>query len=202
MRLVCPACGAVASAEAWANDATAREFQDVAMKMPGPVQHLVLPYLGLFRSGKGGLSWSRALRILRDLRDLVEPGSVHWEGAETRPAPAHLWAQALDAVLARRPKALTNHNYLRHTAWEMAGGLAADAESGIERRRRAKSPGSGEAASVEDLLARSLPGATAKRARRIRSRRPPTTGLGRPPSPATSARSSSFRGFAGSRKTT
>jgi hypothetical protein len=34
----------------------------------------------------------------------------------------------MQATIDRRPAHLANHNYLRHTAWEMSAGLAAEAE--------------------------------------------------------------------------
>lgn len=145
MRLTCPCCGAQVSAEAWQNDVTVRQFLAALEKLPGRVRDLALPYLGLFRRAGGregsacgsrGLAWPRALRLLLDLAALVDPGTVHWEGGEERPAPPYLWADALDAVLARRPKALENHNYLRRVAWEMAERLAGQAERAREDARR------------------------------------------------------------------
>jgi len=135
MRLICPSCGAIASAEAWENDAAARQALDVVVRLPGVVQSRVLPYLGLFRQGARGLTWSRALKLLQQLRHLVDAGTVRWEGGELRPCPPTVWAAALDAVLARRPKGLKNHNYLRHVAWEMAAGQAAHEEREVERQR-------------------------------------------------------------------
>lgn len=148
MRLICPSCGAIASAEAWENDAAARQALDVVTRLPGVVQSRVLPYLGLFRQGGRGLTWTRALRLLQQLQDMVESGTVRWEGGELRPCPPTVWAAALDAVLARRPKGLKNHNYLRHVAWEMAAGQAAREERAAERHRlgRAHVPESTEGA--------------------------------------------------------
>lgn len=55
-----------------------------------------------------------------------------------RPCPPHVWAQAINAVLVRRPTELDNHNYLRHTAWSMAKDLAAASEREAERRKTAR----------------------------------------------------------------
>jgi hypothetical protein len=128
MILTCPSCGAAASLEAWANDRDWRELIALIPTIPATLQTRAISYLGLFRTGKRALKPGKALKILTGLRDLVVSGSVHWDGGETRPAPAGLWEQALDAVIERRPNALTNHNYLVHTAWEMAAGLAAESE--------------------------------------------------------------------------
>ncbi|MCE5335238.1 MAG: hypothetical protein LLG06_11705 [Desulfobacteraceae bacterium] len=101
---------------------------DALLRLPAAVQPLALQYIALFRPAKSGLSWQRALKILTGLLDLVLPGQVQWDGCESRPAPPQLWAQAMQATIDRRPEHLTNHNYLRRTAWEMAASLAAEAE--------------------------------------------------------------------------
>ncbi|MDY0019846.1 MAG: hypothetical protein RBT47_07585 [Anaerolineae bacterium] len=159
MKLICPICGGIASAEAWENDPAARSCLELAVKLPAIVQPYVLQYLGLFRkSARQGLAWSRALRIMRGLVDLVDAGSVQWEGGETRPASPPVWAAALQATLKRGPKGLDNHNYLRRTCWEMAAGEAAKAERAVEEGRRQNTEDRGqkaedrlEPASEEDL---------------------------------------------------
>jgi hypothetical protein len=139
MRLICPSCGAVASGEAWQNDAIARSFFELAMKLPSPVQIRTLPYLGLFRQGGKALPWRRALTLAKSLRDMTEQETVHWQGGETRPATAETWGRAMEATIASGPKGLRNHNYLRHVAWEMAAELAAKSEEAREAQRRKRS---------------------------------------------------------------
>lgn len=140
MRLVCPSCGAVASAEAWQNDSAIRYTFEALVKLPSPVLNQSLSYLGLFRQGTKALPWRRALTIVRGLKDLVETGTVHWQGGETRPCNAEIWGKAIEATLSSGPKGLKNHNYLRHVAWELAAELAAkmeaDRESARQRRRK------------------------------------------------------------------
>jgi hypothetical protein len=135
MILVCPCCGASASIEAWANDRDWRDLMTLLPAIPAQLQAKAISYLGLWRSGKRALKPAKAAKILTDLIDLVAAGTIHWDGGETRPAPIELWAKALDAVLERRPQALTSHNYLKHTAWEMAAGLAATLEREMEKKR-------------------------------------------------------------------
>jgi len=134
MILTCPSCGASASLEAWANDREWRDLIALLPKIPAQLQGRAISYLGLFRSGSSAakrraLKPAKAFKVLTGLLDLVNAGTVHWEQGETRPAPVDLWAEALDAVIERRPGALTNHNYLKHTAWDMAAGLVAEAEA-------------------------------------------------------------------------
>lgn len=136
MRLVCPSCGATASAEAWTNDTAIRYTFESLVALPSPVLRQALSYLGLFRQGTKALPWRRALAIARSLRDLVDEGTVHWQGGETRPCPADIWARAMEATLASGPKGLKNHNYLRHVAWELAAETAAAAERARETERQ------------------------------------------------------------------
>jgi len=136
MRLVCPSCGAIASAEAWSNDPVIRNCFDAVLSLPSPVQIRTLPYLGLFRQGNRALPWRRALTLIRSLRDLTSQETVHWQGGETRPITPELWGRAMEATIASNPRGLKNHNYLRHVAWEMAAELAARAEEEREAARR------------------------------------------------------------------
>ena len=155
MIMTCPCCGASASLESWINDKEWRELVALIPKVPAPIQARAIIYAGLFRSGKRALKPAKAAKILGGLVEMVATGTVHWDGGETRPAPVELWGRALDAVIERRPQALTNHNYLKHTAWEMAAGLAAEAERATEKRRlhRAVNEPDGEPASEEERAA-------------------------------------------------
>jgi hypothetical protein len=139
MRLICPSCGAIASADAWQNDAIIRNFIEMAFKLPGSVQIRTLPYLGLFRQGTKALPWRRALTLAKSLRDLTEQETVHWQVGPTRPVTPEIWGRAMEATIASNPKGLKNHNYLRHVAWELAAELAAKAETDREASRKRRS---------------------------------------------------------------
>jgi len=136
MRLVCPSCGAIASQEAWQNDALCRNFQEVLLKLSAPVQIRTLHYLGLFRQGGKALPWRRALTLAKSLRDLTEQETVHWQGGETRPVTPEIWGKAMEATLASGPKGLKNHNYMRKCAWDLAAELAAKTETDRETARK------------------------------------------------------------------
>jgi hypothetical protein len=135
MILVCPGCGTTASAVVWQRDVFARQTQPLLLKVPCALQPYILEYLTLFRKDGNPLQWRRAMKLLTVFLDLVGSGRVSWEHSEQRPAPPELWAQAVDAVLDRSPRGLTNHNYLRHTAFDMAAGLAGRAERAAEAAR-------------------------------------------------------------------
>lgn len=136
MKLVCPSCGATASAEAWVNDAAIRYTIEALIGLPTPVRLQALAYLGLFRQGTKALPWRRALNIVTSLKDIVAESTVHWQGGETRPINAEIWGKAIEATLASGPKGLKNHNYLRKCAWEMAAELAAQTEKKREEQKR------------------------------------------------------------------
>ena len=136
MRLVCPSCGATASAEAWTNDTAIRYTFEALVQLPLPVLRQSLSYLGLFRQGTKALPWRRALTVAKSLKELVETGTVHWQGGETRPCNPEIWGKAMEGTLASGPKGLKNHNYLRHVAWEMSAELAAKTENDREAARQ------------------------------------------------------------------
>lgn len=140
MRLVCPSCGATASAEAWNNDAAIRYTIGALLQLPTPVRLQALAYLGLFRQGIKALPWRRALTIATSLKDLVQEDTVHWQGGETRPVNAEIWGKAIEATLASGPKGLKNHNYMRKCAWDLAADLAAKTEKDRETARQNRRP--------------------------------------------------------------
>jgi len=136
--MVCPACGAVASAEAWRNDAIQREIQALSIQLPKPVQEFLVHYLALFRPPGRALSWPRVRRVVAELAALVHEGKVTWERRPPRRCPPEIWARAMAEMIERKGgfKAhFTNHNYLRKIAYDLADRADAEAEA---RRRRAE----------------------------------------------------------------
>lgn len=135
MRLICPACGAQASLEAWADDAGAREVLAAVCALPGPVVAYVPAYLALFRPlGSGrALSWKRAKKIVAELAKLTAGGHVQRGGRVARPCPPTVWAQALEKItqFAPRQLPLTSHGYLT----EIAYGMADEADRAAETAR-------------------------------------------------------------------
>lgn len=133
MRLICPSCGALHSAEAWTADGQARQCLKVVAELPEAVSRRVLPYLALFRPAARGLKWSKALRLLDELRRLVAEPCIQWEQKPARPNDARAWAAAIDQVVEQPPKRLplASHGYLRAIAYERADEL----DRAAERRR-------------------------------------------------------------------
>ncbi len=117
MRLICPSCGAIHSAESLANDAEARQCLLIVAELPVDIARRALPYLALFRpsGGKRGLIWSKALRLLHELQQMVVDSYIQWDRQPARPNSAQAWAQALERLLQRPPSRLplTSHGYLK-----------------------------------------------------------------------------------------
>jgi len=131
VKLVCPSCGAIHSAEAWKNDADIRRALMVLGELPLSVSSRTMLYLALFRPHSGrGLMWAKACRLLVELNSLVSADRIGWERLPARPNSAVAWSRAMETVVERPPKRLplTSHGYLRRIAYEIADEMDKDAE--------------------------------------------------------------------------
>lgn len=137
MRLICPSCGAIHSAEAWVNDAEARQCLLLVAVLPSEVGKRALAYLALFRPHATGraLAWSKALRLLTELKQLVSEDFIQWDRDPARPNSHGAWAGALEQIVQRPPKQLplTSHGYLRKIAYDIAD--QKDKEREVRRNR-------------------------------------------------------------------
>ena len=136
MYLVCPCCSARIPLDAAVSDEAARTALARALAH-GPLGRRVVGYLGLFRTPKGALQWGRVARLLDELLDAVEAGTVRRRGRDWA-APVELWRAGLEVVLARRDEGrldlpLRDHAYL----YEVVTGLSDKAEATVEREREA-----------------------------------------------------------------
>lgn len=154
MKLVCPACGAEASVDAWEADAEARAALEVAAGLPRPVARWILPYLALFRPGRGApacapksgrtrrsaptLTWKTTRKLLEDLKALVEAEWISWKQNVPRPNKIEAWARAMDKVVGHPPGdlPLKSHGYLRSIAYGIADQMDAESERVLEEKRR------------------------------------------------------------------
>lgn len=136
MILTCPCCGCRASAEAWENDADQRQFMELLASLPRPVSTRLLRYCGLFR-GKGAnraMAWKKALRIARELADLVATGYVQGKGKVARPCSPDRWGAGIDTMIEMASTGqlslpMKSHNYLVAIVWQEADKADATAES-------------------------------------------------------------------------
>lgn len=136
---VCPQCLFKGPLLAFMVEPEARELVAALPALPNELQPRFLRYLGLFATPGRVVALKKATRLLAELAGLVQPGQIHIRGQEVRPAPARIWAVALDEIVAHPPSALplTNHNYLKKIVWTQAADLAAQRESAAEAKRRA-----------------------------------------------------------------
>jgi hypothetical protein len=129
MRLICPSCGAIHSAEAWSGNVDARQCIRLVAELPSSVARNVLPYIALFRPvvpenerGYRGLIWQRALRLTGEVLQLTGAGTVEWKGRPARPIEPAVWGLAMERMLANPPRRLPleSHGYLISIAYELA----------------------------------------------------------------------------------
>lgn len=152
MKLVCPSCGLTASAEAWINDAAARDLLLAVATLPAPLPKAMLPYLGLFRPEKQALRWDKAAKIVSELAKSVQTGYVQVQGKVARPCPPRIWAAAMEQMVERREsirRPLPNHNYLRQVAWQLAD--EEDARGEATRRQMESAGGIGRNRTVDHI---------------------------------------------------
>lgn len=122
MKLICPSCGAVHSAEAWFNDPVARQCLIQVGALPHDIGSRCFAYLALFRPPGRSLQWKKVLRLLSELRDLATMSHIQWEKQVARPNSASAWGTAMERVIENPPKRLPlkSHGYLRAIAYEIA----------------------------------------------------------------------------------
>jgi len=131
MRLTCPSCAAMFDLQAAVNDdATARQFLALVSNL-GMLARPVVAYLALYRPKKGGLRWSRALHLARDLAGLIESGQITRCGTTYKVARGD-WEEAIDIVVHRGGLRLPlkSNGYLL----EVIAGLAEKRDARAEAR--------------------------------------------------------------------
>lgn len=125
MKLICPSCGAVHSAGAWMSDPDIRQCLLIVADLPRGISKRVFAYLSLFRAGARSLPWSKTLRLLSEINDMVKEGIIQWKTEPARPNIAQAWEIALEKIIERPPEQLPlkSHGYLRRIAYEAANEL-------------------------------------------------------------------------------
>ena len=169
MKLICPSCGGVHSAEAWLSDADARQSLRIVAELPWEVGRRALPYLAFFRPKSGrGLIWSKTLRLLSEIKTLVTEPYIQWDRGVARPNSSRAWGMAMEKLVENPPKhlPLKNHNYLRAVAYDIA-----DEMDRAEEVRRNQAERTGAARPVRP--ASDLTPMTQERMRQIREERFP-----------------------------
>ena len=144
MRLTCPECGAQGALAAFLAEDDAKRLLAAVVDLAPALQRPALNYLGLFKPTKNALSLPRAARLIGELRQLVDAGSVCRDerGGVRRTATPAMWAEGIEQMLAQRASLtlpLANHNYLRAVVFGIADSAEAKAEQAVEKQRQSGS---------------------------------------------------------------
>lgn len=140
MKIVCPNCGVQGGVELFLTDAAARQSVKWALSLPPSLATQILGYIGLFRPEKSALTWDRAEKLLGELREMIEAGTIRKQGRDWQVTVAQ-WQQSLDEMLLRRAKIrrpLKNHNYLLEILVELSDKAEACAERQREEQARSR----------------------------------------------------------------
>lgn len=141
IRLTCPACGCQGDAEAFLVEDEAKRFAARFAGFEPALGRAVLGYLRLFKPSKQALRLARAAKLVEELVELIEPGTVCRDerNGSRRTAPQAVWAAGMEQMLSNPPSGLplANHHYLRAVVWGLAEEAAAAAERKVEEDRKA-----------------------------------------------------------------
>jgi hypothetical protein len=119
--LTCPVCFFQGGWEAFVNAAaTKRVFAYVCKEFPPSVSFRLPEYLALFKTSGRGTSWTKIEKLVIELGGFIKEGHQSWDGGEPRFVTPDIWAEAMEAAIRSVTDPLTNHNYIRHTAYNLA----------------------------------------------------------------------------------
>ena len=157
----CPNCGAVASLDSLLAGEDAADLLVMVAALDAGVGKAALRYLGLFRPGKGRLTFGRSAKLLGELMPDMQRQAVSRGGVDY-PAPPAAWLYgfqtALDARDTSRLKLpLKSHGWLYEVmaAWDGGGvlpqGQVVAATAPAPKRGQAASKTLAAAAALEGL---------------------------------------------------
>lgn len=138
MQATCPHCAFQGEIEAFFADAEGKRLSAVMAELPAECGRAVLGYLRLFKPAKTALRTARAVKLAREVAELIGAGSVCKDerSGVRRPASPAMWAAGIEQMLAQRDRLslpLESHGYLRAVVF----GLADHADAAAERQREA-----------------------------------------------------------------
>lgn len=138
MHATCPHCAFQAEIEAFFADDEGKRLAAIMAELPPECGRAVLAYLRLFKPAKTGLRTARAVKLSRELADLINAGDVCKDERSgiRRPASPAMWAQGIEQMLAQRDRLtlpLDSHGYLRAVVY----GIADSADAVVERQKHA-----------------------------------------------------------------
>lgn len=160
MKGTCPDCGFHGELAAFLVEGESRESVAEALRLPAELgAGTVVRYLSLFRPAGRALAHSKATRLLRELADDIEAGTVRRRGRDWS-APVGHWRSAMEAMLDARDRLtlpLKNHHYLHEIVASLANSEEATQERQVETRRqhghhRTETPARTEPTAAREIL--------------------------------------------------
>ncbi|PKM31764.1 MAG: hypothetical protein CVV07_01240 [Gammaproteobacteria bacterium HGW-Gammaproteobacteria-11] len=130
MRLTCPCCSEQFPFEAGLADDEGKQLAALFADLPPKLGKAVLSYLRLFSPPKRSLKMGKAIRLVGELKHMVNEGSVTRDARTTdrRQASPALWVAGIEQMIVQREKLtlpLETHHYLRAVVYGIAGDAAA-----------------------------------------------------------------------------
>lgn len=156
MQIQCPCCGEQFPFESGFADADGKKLAALFADLDPKLGRAVLNYLRLFSPAKRGLRTTKAIRLVEELLDLVNAGTVQKDARtnDTKPAPPRIWTAGIEQMLIARERLtlpLENHNYLRAVVYGIASDPAqVQAAAPAKPSRAAPSPQQ----SIQDAIGR------------------------------------------------
>lgn len=138
MHATCPHCAFQGEIEVFFADAEGKRLAAVMADLPAEAGRAVLVYLRLFKPAKTALRTARAVKLAREVAELIKAGTVCKDerSGMRRPATPAMWAAGIEQMLAQRDRLslpLETHGYLRAVVY----GLADQVDAAAERQREA-----------------------------------------------------------------
>lgn len=139
MKLVCPACAAEYDTDVAINEANARRFFALLKEFPAGYVGPLIQYLRMHKPAKSALTWTKMLKLSRELQPLVSNARVTRNGS-TWAAPLDLWVACTEQLVTQPPGdlilPLKGNGYLLSMVAGQAEKSAASVERAREKKRR------------------------------------------------------------------
>lgn len=141
MQLCCPVCSTEFPIEAGLIDGDGKRLAAMLAELDPAVGRALIGYLRLFKPPKTALRSARAVKLAREVADLITAGDVSRDERTgvRRPATPGLWAAGMEQMAAQRDRLslpLESHGYLRAVVFGLADQADARAEQQREEQAR------------------------------------------------------------------
>lgn len=139
MKVACPCCAAEYDLDVAINEANARRFVALLREFPAGFIGPLVQYLRLHKPKKTALTWTKMLKVARELQPMVAGARVARNGS-TWVAPLELWVSCTEGLVNNQPGdlrlPLKGNGYLVAIVAAQAEKAAAAAETAREKERR------------------------------------------------------------------